>query len=60
MELHLLSSQPISSCALYQVLHLTLKEKKGQKIFSTEQSFLLLWKGHEAGVLLLKYPTADF
>lgn len=43
-----------------QVLHLTLKENKVQKNLSTEQSLLLLWKGHEAGVLFLKYTTADF
>lgn len=43
-----------------KVLHLTLKETKFKKNFSTEQSFCLFWKGHEAGVLFLKYTTADF
>lgn len=56
---HLLSSQPISSCALYQSLTPDLKIKQIQKINQHRKGFLLLWWGHEAGVWSLRYTIAD-
>lgn len=56
---HLLSSQPISSCALSQSLTLDFKIKQIQKINQHRTGFLLLLWGHEAGVWSLRYTTAD-
>lgn len=56
---HPLSSQPISSCALYQSLIPDLKRKQIQKRNQHRTGFLLLWWGHEAGVWFLRYTTAD-